>query len=204
MKNITTKVLVLLTCSILSSFFIKAQPQGQKDTLRFIETISLDDTIKFIDSTYLDSLFTDSLNIDSLYLDSLYLDSLAKLLLEPESLTAKYESLVDSLKMNVKAPDSLRSAMLMHIEKNSTKKVQTYRLRIFFNNRQSARNESEEIELAFKEKYPDIPVVRVYDNPYWRVSVGDFQSKSSALKMQDVLKKDFPSVFLVQEAISTN
>lgn len=110
-----------------------------------------------------------------------------------------YYQLLDSLTASVEISDSLKLAMGMHLINNMDKKNTFYRLRIFFDNNQNARSVSDDMMVIFKEKYPDIPIYRIYDNPYWRLTVGDFKAKSDALKLMDILKKEYPSIFLVRE-----
>lgn len=115
-----------------------------------------------------------------------------------------YDAVMDSLKISLVAPDSLHSAMIRHIERNTGKKEPVYRLRIFFDNSRNARMVSDTIKTGFMERYPDIPIYRIYDNPYWKLTVGDFREKSHAMKTMELLREEFPSVFLVKESLSTN
>lgn len=112
-------------------------------------------------------------------------------------------SILDSIETQVVASDSLRKAMNIYISKNSARNasVTIYRLRIFFDNTQDARSVSEQIATEFTELYPDVPVFRGYTNPYFKVTVGNYRTKSEALKFLNEIKEKYPSVFLVKEAI---
>lgn len=107
------------------------------------------------------------------------------------------------IRRNVSATDSLDKALNHYIEKNKTRPATIYRLRIFFDNKQDARSVSEQVATQFSELYPDVPVFRGYTNPYFKVTVGNFRSKSEAMKFLNVIKADYPSVFLVKESFST-
>ena len=104
----------------------------------------------------------------------------------------------------IAASDSLNRMMSEYREKNFSRNVQVYRLRIFFDNKQDARSVSEQVVNLFREQYPDIPVFRGYTNPYFKVTVGNFRSKSEAMKFLNEIKAQYPSVFLVRETFSTN
>lgn len=120
-----------------------------------------------------------------------------------DSSLALYERFISPINRNVSRTDSLDKAMVGHIEKNKKRMINGYRLRIFFDNAQNARGVSEQIAAAFAEQYPDIPVYRVYANSYFKVTVGDFRSKSDAMRFLNIIKETYPSVFLVKETFST-
>ncbi len=109
----------------------------------------------------------------------------------------------ETLDGSIMASDSLNTLMEEYLSKNPYRNVQVYRLRIFFDNKQDARAMSEQVVSQFSEIYPDVPVFRVYINPYFKVTVGNFRSKSEAMKFLNKIKEDYPSVFLVRESFST-
>lgn len=121
----------------------------------------------------------------------------------PPADTLSYHKLMISLGSSVDCSDSLDLAMVKQIEKNKKRRITGYRLRIYFDNNQNARIVSEQVANQFTSQYPDIPVYRVYVNPYFKVSVGDFRSKSDAMKFMNEIKGSYPAVFLVREAFST-
>ena len=91
------------------------------------------------------------------------------------------------------------SAMNSHFEANRGKAVSGYRVRIFFDNKQTARNESLAVMNKFSAEYHDIPVYRSYVNPYFKVTVGDFRSKSEAMQLLRRIRNEFPAAFIVKE-----
>ena len=99
------------------------------------------------------------------------------------------------------ASDSFVKAMDHYIKKNRTRNVSVYRLRIFFDNKQNARGVSEQVLTEFSEAYPDVPAFRGYINPYFKVTVGNFRTKSEAMKFLNQIKGQYPSVFLVRESL---
>lgn len=115
----------------------------------------------------------------------------------------EYYYFKNSIGNNVFTTDSLDIAMEKYLVKNKRRTVNGYRLRIFFDNSQNARIVSERVLLNFSERYPNIPIFRVYDNPYWRVTVGRFRTKSEAMKFRNEISQRYPTVFLVRESFST-
>ena len=98
--------------------------------------------------------------------------------------------------------DSLMNAMQKHVAANSGRTLNGYRVRIFFDNRQSARVASEETLKRFESLYHDVVAYRTYANPYFKVTVGDFRTKSEAMALLERIRYEFPSAFVVKENIS--
>ena len=96
---------------------------------------------------------------------------------------------------------SVASSLRTQVQTNMDRTIAGYRVRIFFDNRQTARVESEEILKVFESKYHDIKAYRTYVNPYFKVTVGDFRTKSEAMELLSLIKPEFPSAFVVRENI---
>lgn len=96
----------------------------------------------------------------------------------------------------------IRNSLSMHISTNPARITEGYRVRIFFDNKQSARTESENTEKLFREAHPDIPAYRSYANPYFKVTVGDFRTKSEAMQLLRSIVGEFPTAFVVKENIN--
>lgn len=96
----------------------------------------------------------------------------------------------------------ISNAMQAHISRNSSRSLSGYRVRIFFDNSQSARTGSEKIQHQFETQYPGVPTYRSYTYPFFKVTVGDFRTKSQAMKFLSSIQRQYPSAFLVRENIS--
>lgn len=107
----------------------------------------------------------------------------------------------DDATVDVEQSELLERSMRMHIEGNPNRTLSGYRVRIFFDNRQSARHESEQTLKKFRAMYQDVAVYRTYTNPYFKVTVGDCRTKSEAMKLLARIKGNFPSAFVVKENI---
>lgn len=95
----------------------------------------------------------------------------------------------------------LGQSMNGHVLTNAERTLSGYRVRIFFDNKQSARNESEATLKRFESLYHDVSAYRSYANPYFKVTVGDFRTKSEAMELLERIKNEFPSAFVVKENI---
>ena len=107
----------------------------------------------------------------------------------------------DEATVDVGQSEILEKSMRAHIEANPKRTLSGYRVRIFFDNKQSARHESEQTLKRFRVMYRDVAVYRTYTNPYFKVTVGDCRTKSEAMKLLSRIKGNFPSAFVVKENI---
>ena len=107
----------------------------------------------------------------------------------------------DEATVDVGQSEILEKSMRAHIEANPKRTLSGYRVRIFFDNKQSARHESEQTLKKFRAMYRDVAVYRTYTNPYFKVTVGDCRTKSEAMKLLSRIKGNFPSAFVVKENI---
>lgn len=108
----------------------------------------------------------------------------------------------DDTQVNVFQSQEILNSMDSHLTYNEKKTMTGYRIRIFFDNKQTARNESEATMARFLKTYHGIPAYRTYANPYFKVSVGDFRTKSEAMEFLEEIKHNFPGAFVTKETIS--
>ena len=107
----------------------------------------------------------------------------------------------EDVNVEVHQSDLIRNSTRQHIFSNAKRNSTGYRVRIFFDNRQTARNESENTLKRFKQLFPEVAAYRIYANPYFKVTVGDFRTKTEAMSLLTRIKGAFPSAFVVKESI---
>lgn len=100
--------------------------------------------------------------------------------------------------ISVDQPRDLRNAFGNYLTGNPDRKVTGYRVRIFFDNKQSARGDSEAAVKKFSASHPGVPTYRSYESPYFKVTVGDFRTRSEAMQLLQSVKNDFPGAFIVK------
>lgn len=108
---------------------------------------------------------------------------------------------VDVFDLDITQSEVIEESMRHHIQANPHRTINGYRVRIFFDNKQTARVESEKTLKKFEKMYPDVLAYRTYTNPYFKVTVGDCRTKSEAMALLGRIKKAFPSAFVVKENI---
>lgn len=69
--------------------------------------------------------------------------------------------------------------------------MQGYRIRIYRDNDQNARQRSVQVEQKFKERYPDVKAYRSYSSPYFIVTIGDFRTVDEAIRFQSQMVTDY-------------
>ena len=104
--------------------------------------------------------------------------------------------------VNVRQSSELRASTERIIQENADKALRGWRIRIFFDNKQNSRAESDSAMENFKKAFPGIAAYRTFANPFFKVTVGDFRTKSEALPLLSRVKEKFPSAFIIKETIN--
>ncbi|HMR17695.1 MAG TPA: SPOR domain-containing protein [Sphingobacterium sp.] len=73
-----------------------------------------------------------------------------------------------------------------------------FRVQIYSGNN---RNEAYAVQSRFRNQFSDIDSYINYDEPNYRVKVGDFTSRSEANNFMQVLRSQYSNVFVFQEDI---
>ncbi|MCQ2184912.1 MAG: hypothetical protein MJY62_05840, partial [Bacteroidales bacterium] len=90
----------------------------------------------------------------------------------------------------------LQEAMASHVLSNGKRTIPGFRVRIFFDNKRTSRGDSESARQRFERLYPGIKTYRTYSNPYFKVTVGNFRTRSEAMEMLSGISRNFPSAFV--------
>ena len=59
-----------------------------------------------------------------------------------------------------------------------------------------------DLKLQFIRLYPNIPVLLEYEEPYYRIRVGNCRTKLEAIKIKNQISKRFPDAYPVPEIIN--
>jgi hypothetical protein len=89
---------------------------------------------------------------------------------------------------------------LLSTNKNSTG-IPGYRIRIFSESGVGAKEEQQRVKARFLTLYPDIDAYYRYDEPFFKVYVGDCRTRSEVLQLMDRISRNFPNPFIVQDFI---
>ena len=108
-----------------------------------------------------------------------------------------FRSMPDAV--SVSQSQAVRNAVEERVIFNETSEYNGYRIRIYFDNSQNAREASSAIMASFVSRHPDMPAYRTFDSPNFKVTVGDFRTRSEALAALRIIQMEFPSAFIVRE-----
>ena len=97
---------------------------------------------------------------------------------------------------------AMRTAFDSYVSSNASKKLTGYRIRVYYDNGQNARNRSEAIARSISNAYPGLGVYRTFESPNFKVCVGDFRTKDEALKVFHALKATYPTALLLKDTIN--
>lgn len=95
------------------------------------------------------------------------------------------------------------SLVNLHIEHNKKYPVfQGYRIQILKASGNDALDLTEEAKTLFMEKYSDANVYLTFDEPYYRVRVGDFRTRLEAEKFLRKISRKYPGAWVIQDYIN--
>jgi hypothetical protein len=94
--------------------------------------------------------------------------------------------------------DMLVRKNLINQRRNGT---EGYRLEIFFSSDTRARERASRVRNEFNLVFPDIRSYLLFQTPNFKVRIGDFRSKSEALKAKAHIASKYPNAFIVRDMI---
>jgi len=83
----------------------------------------------------------------------------------------------------------------------STFKLKGYRIQIHSGNKRQPANQA---RASFSRVHPKTKAHLNYEQPYYKVRVGDFKTKLEALKYKTFIIKEFPNSFIVKDKIDVS
>ncbi len=89
-----------------------------------------------------------------------------------------------------------------HKQLNSLQKgVPGFRVQIFFASGNNSVPITNRIRAEFLAKYPRTKAYIVYQEPYYKVRVGDFRTRLEARGFLNIITHDFPSSYIVSDDV---
>lgn len=94
------------------------------------------------------------------------------------------------------------STFIVREKSDAPKAVNGFRIMIFMSNTPSARTDALAARDLFAATWPNIRSYVTYENPYFKVTVGNCTTQEEALMLLERIKREFPKAFIMREAIS--
>ena len=99
-------------------------------------------------------------------------------------------------------PIQVENLLKMQIANNRLqKKIPGYRIQIFSQSMQTARQKAEEMRRNFMRNFPDIDAYIEHQSPNFKIIVGDFRTKNEALREKKKIEKQYPGAFIISDMI---
>lgn len=98
-----------------------------------------------------------------------------------------------------KKTDAFQSKYLETISQKTT--ITGYTLCIYSGSKQGvAKTKASEIRIKFKTVYPDVDASVKYEQPDWKVYVGNFRNRTDAFRLKQQIQSQFPN-YIVERQI---
>jgi mRNA-degrading endonuclease RelE of RelBE toxin-antitoxin system len=112
-------------------------------------------------------------------------------------LVAGYTS---SAQVTVDVPEQINVELRMKNASIDSTKVSGFRIQIAFN---SDMSKASKAKTKFRMRFPDYSsrAYLLYQQPYWKVRVGDFYKEIDAQKLLEEVRVHFPDAFVVKDYI---
>jgi len=122
---------------------------------------------------------------------------------KPQILTILAQNDGRSGQIELIQPVQIEHLLKLQIANNRMQKgIPGYRIRIFSDSKQTARQKADETRGNFMRTFPDINAYMEYQAPNFQILVGDFRTRNEALRNMKKIEKQFPGAFIVSEIIN--
>jgi hypothetical protein len=90
-----------------------------------------------------------------------------------------------------------------HIEYNQNQKgIPGFRVQIFFDSGNNARNKANVIKAEFIAKYPEVEAYLLFQEPNFKVRVGDFRTRLDAERFEKAIENSYQGAYVVIDEIN--
>jgi hypothetical protein len=105
--------------------------------------------------------------------------------------------------VTIKADPRVDSLLVLHVAHNQNYPfIQGYRIQLFKDSGNEALDAAHEIMDKFSEYFPEYKTYLSFQEPYYRVRVGDFRTRLEALEAMEKIKKKYRNVWIIKDNIN--
>jgi hypothetical protein len=95
------------------------------------------------------------------------------------------------------------SLLQMHKKLNEKNPhIEGWRINIFFESGNNSKKMAVDAKAKFVQSYADVPCYVVFQEPYYKVRVGDYRTRMEAEKLLKELVPEYPNAFVVEDEIN--
>lgn len=118
---------------------------------------------------------------------------------EPVSVAQKVEEGTVTIYQDPMLDTLLSKHILMNHKQNG---MPGYRIQIYTGIGRNARGKTYETRADFITNFPNMSTYITYEEPYFKLRVGDFRDKYEAIKIFKAILRKYPNAYLVPDVIS--
>lgn len=105
--------------------------------------------------------------------------------------------------LNVYQDERVDTLVSKYIQVNEVHaQIDGWRIEIFFEAGNYSKKLAMEAKSKFVQQYPEVPSYLIFQQPYYKVRVGDFRTKMEAEKFLHMIELDYPQAFVVGDEIN--
>ena len=111
---------------------------------------------------------------------------------------------IDTLNNALIVQDSrVDSLVKLHIEANEfDPAIEGWRIQIFFEAGNNSKTMAIEAKSDFVNKYSSVPAYLIFQEPYYKVRIGDYRTKMEAEAFLKKISGSYPNAFVVKDEIN--
>lgn len=95
------------------------------------------------------------------------------------------------------------SLLKMHLELNKKNpNISGWRINIFFETGNNSKKLALEAKATFVQSHANVPCYLVFQEPYYKVRVGDYRTQLEAEKFLKQITHEYPNAFVVEDDIN--
>lgn len=109
----------------------------------------------------------------------------------------------DKGSVNIIGDERIDTLMSTFIELNEVyPSIEGWRVEDFFEAGNYSKKLAMEAKAEFVEKYPEVPCYVTFQQPYYKVRIGDLRTKMEAEKLLKRIEAEYPNAFVVTDQIN--
>jgi hypothetical protein len=98
---------------------------------------------------------------------------------------------------------NIRNLVNLHVsQQQKINGIKGYRILIYMGSGQEARKEADQARAQFISRYEDVTSYPKFEYPYVKVYVGDFRTKSEALRFLKQIENVYPDAFIRDDIVA--
>ena len=97
----------------------------------------------------------------------------------------------------------IRNLVNMHLSQQKRMNgIRGYRIAIYIGSGQESNKQADQSRARFISKYEEVKSYKKFEYPSYKVYVGDFRTKSEALRFLKRIETDYPDAFIREDIVS--